>query len=421
MYGTFRNMQPSPKNPDEAPGVIADRSRWGMALLHLQRSLAWNLARVPVAAREQRRLLDRGIAEPALQRYAVWRRSNLLIVTVPTLLSAVLSTVNLLAQGFDGLSRLGRGLNLISTLILYALPVSALAAAACWTNLRRSQRFTYIGWGLAFVPPILIALCPVRWWYAPGLFPEEQTGRRLELLVFDAATGLYFYLLLMPAVLSLLPGLIRACLRVKTLLPASIVPGWFLVAGAPFYLLLWLVALVAVNHLAGNLLLIAGVVLWVSAPMVYVFRAGLFVRPISDAESREIPRLQGLARAVAGVALLLLLSYLLTKQVFGLYLIGLDPETSLVWLWQNHEAMNLTQADILNRATALVWVGDLNLFDLAVEYLSRSMFMTAVFADVLLEINVSVWYHEKRFAPTEHALAYDRVMTTMSEAMRKDA
>lgn len=398
---------------------VPTRSRWSMFLLHMRRALSWNLATIPVAEHERQLLLARQIADPTFQRYAVWRRSNLLIVTIPTLLSAVLSTVNTLGEGFDDMSRLGWGLNLVSALILYALPVSALAAAACWTNPRQSQRFTYAGWALAFLPPILIALCPARWWYAPELFPEEQTGRKLELLVTDAVTGLYFYLLLMPAVLSLLPGLIRACLRIKTLLPASIVPGWFLVAGAPFYLLLWLVALVAVNHLAGNLLLIVGVALWVSAPMVYVLRGGLFVRPISERESGEIPRLQALARAVAGLALFLIVIFLLTKKVFGLHLLGFDPETSLVWLWQNRDVMNLAETDARPQATALIWVGDLNLFQLGIEYFSRSLFMTAVFADVLLWINLSVWYHEKHFAPTPAAEAYDRVMTTMSEALRR--
>src|SRR5207247_1218310 len=100
--------------------------------------------------------------------------------------------------------------------------------------------------------------------------------RQVEFAVLDVLNGFTIAFTLLPPALSVLPGLIRACLRVKTLLPAAILPGWFLVAGPPFYLLLWLVGLIVLNHLAGSLLLILGVFLWTGAPMIYVWRADLF-------------------------------------------------------------------------------------------------------------------------------------------------
>ena len=390
-----------------------------MLPVHLGRSLSWNLAKVQVTENEARRLLAHGIAEPTLQQYAASRRSNLLIVTVPTLISAILSTTTFVAQGSEGLSRLGWGLNFVSTLILYALPMSALAAARCWTNLRRSQRLTFIGWGLAFIPPILIALCPVRWWYAqsvaggPGQPPDGTAGvrcRRRALLLFAAdargavvASGVDSGL---PPSQDLAAGLDRAGLVSR--------------GRCAFLLLLWLVALVAVNHLAGNLLLILSVGLWVGARWFTSFGRTCSSGPSRMPNRERFPGYQVLARAVVGLALVLLAAYLLTKEVFGMHLIGLDAETSLVWLWQNRDDRNVVNADVLSRATALVWVGDLNLFDVGLEYFSRSLFMTAVFADVLLWINVSVWYHEKKFADSENAATYDRAMASMSESLLKE-
>ena len=49
------------------------------------------------------------------------------------------------------------------------------------------------------------------------------------------------YVTLMPSVLSLIPGVIRACLRIKALIPESVLPGLFLIAAAPLYFLIFLV------------------------------------------------------------------------------------------------------------------------------------------------------------------------------------
>lgn len=380
---------------------------------HMSRALAWDLQAVPLSEREKARLDKMGLTEPTWQRYAAWRRSLLLLVVGPTLLSAVLATTDTLTEGTDGLSHVGRLFTLLSTLFLWAMPVSALAAAHYWSRLKRSHRWLLAGWGLAFLPPFLLALVPMGWWFELSGTPEEQAGQQFGLAMLDVIEGLYFYCTLMPAALSLLPGLMRACLRVKTLLPAAIVPGWFLVAGAPFSLLLWLVALIALNHLAGDPLLILGVLLWIGTPMLYVARAELFIRPLPPTATAPIGRLQWLAQVLILMALALLVTYVLTKQVFGLRLVGLDMEASLVWLWQNYQKAHLAIGQILSRAKSVVWLGDLDLFQLLLEYVSRSLFLTVVFADLLVRMNLSVWRHVRQFADTAAAANYDRSMMVM--------
>lgn len=110
-----------------------------------------------------------------------------------------------------------------------------------------------------------------------------------------------------------------------------------------------------------------------------------------------------------------MLTYLLTKTVFDLHIVGIDKKTSLLWLWQNIPADDQAHPDLLKHATSLIWIGDLTSYQLATEYLSRSLFVTLVFADLLMRMNLSVWRNEKRFGETTAAQEYDATMCAMEQ------
>src|SRR5581483_2408581 len=117
----------------------------------------------------------------------------------------------------------------IDLVTLYALPATALIALLLWARPRWSRRVLVGGWLLAFGVPFATALFPVEW---RERLSEKPLLHAVEQVVYSWLYGLAYYVTLMPAVLSLLPGLVRACLRLKTLLPASILPGWCLAASA---------------------------------------------------------------------------------------------------------------------------------------------------------------------------------------------
>lgn len=381
--------------------------------LYVRRAYAWDLQAADVTDKERTRLLAAGITVEPIQRYAVWRRSVLCVVLVPTLLAAILATADSVSQGMYGLSVVGRILKVVEALVVWVLPVTAFLAIRSWATLRRSHDIVFVGWTASFLPPFFLALVPLDWWYT-GIQSQE---RQRELALLDVITGLYVAFTLLPTALAILPGLVRACLRVKRLLPAAILPGWFLVVAPPFYLLLAVVALIALNHLAGSPFLILGVVFWIGAPMIYVWRADLFVRPLQAAESGKISQVQRMANAAALVGALLLLTYLFTKEVFGLHLVGLDPETSAVWLWENRGDLGLPPGQILAQARSILWLGDINVSQLLVEYCGRSLFMTAVFADMLVRMSLSIWGQEKGFAGTADEAAYEETMTALNHAL----
>jgi hypothetical protein len=192
---------------------------WRACKLHLRRALFWDLQLTEVTERERAKLLAAGASQGPLLRYAVWRRSVLFVVVVPTLLAALLATTDTFSQDRQGLSLIGRVLTLASTLVIWALPVTAFLALRSWASLRRSHREVIAGWFVAFLPPFLIALVPLGWWFEITGSPEERADRRQELAVLDVLNGLYVTFTLLPTALAVLPGLVRACLRVKRLLP----------------------------------------------------------------------------------------------------------------------------------------------------------------------------------------------------------
>jgi hypothetical protein len=374
--------------PDPLNGPPARLAPWREPGLVLRRAFAWDLSRAAVSPAERGRLVRRGVSQDALQRYLVWRRSLLLAVVLPLAFSAALGTLNGL-EDWDYLTPPGKLVTGLDTLSLYTLPATALAAALLWSRPKLSYRVLVGGWAVGFVLPLLTSLLPLRWLIPT---PDEygEVVNKVAREVIDAVAAFLYYFALMPTVLSLIPGGLRACVRVKSLLPGATLPGWFLVAGAPLYVLLLLVLFIAVNQVIGNLLLLAGAAVLLTAPLVYLARAGLFVRPLPAARRPALARVQWAFLGCTFLGAALLVAYLLTKEVFGFHLFGTDPKTSLLRPWK--------------------------LVQFFIEYLGRTFFITVVAADLLLRATLASWRHEQAFAKTDEAADHGRRMQELSAA-----
>src|SRR5262249_35782708 len=156
---------------------------------------------------------------------------------------------------------------------------------------------------------------------------EARLARQYERVAAGLGWGYYYVIVLSPVVLALVPGVMRACIRVKMLLPEAVLPGWFLIAAAPFNGLLVLVTFVALAPVAPSPFLLTGMLLWLAAPFVYLARAHLYTRPLASAEQlQSLWRLQALAWLLVLGSLACLLAYAATWEVFGLRLVGLEPK-----------------------------------------------------------------------------------------------
>ena len=256
-------------------------------LTHVSRAFAWNLGEVAPSGAESAALAAAGVTDPTAQRYAAWRRSLLGVALVATAVAFALAALDLVRGGLGEFTRLGVGLELAWVAAAGALPVACLTGVLSWTRPGRGAGLLAAAWAAAFVLPFVYALLPAGAIYHVGATPpplpvtvakvvraavpaDADDGDDSEIdamtvaAVIDPATlekleamqelAVEFvmsgggYLLLLPAVLSLIPGAVNGCLRVKALVPAAQLPGWLLVCAAPAFLLFW--AVILVGHLS---------------------------------------------------------------------------------------------------------------------------------------------------------------------------
>ncbi|MEA3013436.1 MAG: hypothetical protein QOD42_1981 [Sphingomonadales bacterium] len=383
-------VQPAPVAP--ALAFAPERASAGERIkLHLVRALSWNLRSLTVEPDEEARLLATGVDEADARRYLVWRRSVLLVVALPMLISALLATIGWGGRDRSSLSDLGGLLEIVQLAALYALPITAWLAAWSWDRHRRSRNILLRGWLIAFLMPLVLALVPFAWRFDFSNADPTQVDNVMS--GFGLIGAIVAYVTLMPAVLSLIPGVLRGCLRIKALIPESILPGLFLIAAAPLYILFFLVIFTTVNQVAGNLVLILAVLALLMAPLLYLFNAGTFTRPLRTPEEvAKVGQVQTTAMIILGIGLGLLVIYAFTATIFGKSLVGMDEATSLMRPWSP------------------------SLFQLPLEYFVRSLFTTVLVADLFMLMNLSLWRHTQAFQASPEAQSYDRLMTEIEEA-----
>src|SRR5262249_11851393 len=147
-------------------------------------------------------------------------------------------------------------------------------------NQRVSRRLIPWGWAVSFLGPILLLLTPARWLFDVDQLGGQQAAERGVEFGFGIVIFTLLCITLVVFVVSMSFGVQRACLRLKTLVPESSVPGLFLAAAAPVFALVLLPFFALVNQVASSPLLFLGMLLLMGSPLVYLFCARLFTRPL---------------------------------------------------------------------------------------------------------------------------------------------
>jgi hypothetical protein len=354
---------------------------WWHCKLHLRRALASDLKAIEVRPQEAETLAANGVSLERAQKYVVWRASMLLIVIVPSVLSAIIGLYRVF-DTFKYLNAVGALAYLLQALALVALPAAVGAAAWSWMRIRDSRRLLMYGWGVAFIVPAIVALAPADW------VLNEFT------LVDRAALALTEILNFMPIVLCLIPGVVRGCLRIKTLLPQSIVPGWFLMAAAFSYALALLPMVVFVSKFSGSLLLFLACGAWLAAPLSYLGYARTFVTPQETYHGeRAVRRARSVSFAMVVSALALALLFAFTFKMGSRTALGLSEAGSVFRPW------------------------DWDILKFLVEYSGRTLFITVLAVDVFMTINVSVWLNARRFLLSPRGEEYDQVVRGLEKIL----
>ena len=383
----------APLAPAHAPAPAHTAPQQGKAGLHLKRAFTWNLRALPVEPDEEAQLIAQGVDEPDARRYLVWRRSVLLVVAIPTLVSALLAALGTFTTDMSAFSGTGVLLELLRLGALFVLPLTAWLAARAWDQHRRSRTILLRGWLVAFLTPLLLALIPFSWRIdLSGARGDTNAIAQVNNLL-GLVGAISVYVTLMPAVLSLIPGVLRGCLRIKALIPQSVLPGLFLVAATPLYVLLFLVIFTTVNQVAGNMLLILGVLALLGAPLLYLINARTFTRPLhTEEEVARIGVVQKTVLVIIAIGVALIVLYAFTAELMGKSLIGTSEMTSIMRPWSP------------------------SLIQFPIEYIVRSLFTTVLVADLFMLMNLQLWRHTKEFQDSPEAASYDRLMSEIEEA-----
>jgi hypothetical protein len=370
--------------------------------LHLKRAFDWNLRHLQVDPQEEARLAARNIHDENARRYLVWRRSVLLVITVPMAVISVLAMIDLFTNLYNNgraLSALGVIYAILRTALVFVLPVTTFMAARVWDDQRKSRRILLIGWLITLAGPLLLALLPFTWMINTAGVNASQIAQLNSSLALLGA--MQAYVTLMPVVLSLIPGVLRGCLRIKALLPQAILPGLFLVAATPLYVLLFMVIFTTVNQVIGNFVLVLGVLALAGSAVVYLFYTGTFMRPLrSEEEFAKIGTAQLNSTIVMTIGIVLLLLWALTVEIAvpgpdGVRMKGLVGTSEL---------------------TSIMRPWDPQLLQFPLEYIGRSLFTTVVVADLFMLMNVAMWRNSKVIEGTPEGQNYDRIMANIEEA-----
>lgn len=348
---------------------------------------------------EEAKLTRSGVMEMTARKLAVWRRSVLFVAAVPCAFAALFSLIDVISlekKAREEYSILGMMLKYLQAFAMFALPIAAVFGALAYDRLSTSAKWVLFGGLVSLIVPVLVAFAPTDWVLDLKEDPREQVGAA-AMTRFEAGTkiGMKYTMLIVPAVLSLLPAVSRACVRMKLFLPESLVPGWGLVASAPLCVLLVLAIFVLIYHMVGNALLLVGLSLWVGAPLLYFMKFDLFTRPVtSPGDQATIVRTSLAVFGLIVLGMLLLIIYLFTAKFLGVTIVGFDEKTSVFRPWN---VLDLHQK----------WI----------EYIGRSLFLSVFFADLILRVALSVWREERAFAGTADAASFDKTMSGVSSAV----
>lgn len=427
--------------------MVAPTAAGVSPLVHLKRAFGWNLGKVVPSVKESAALDAAGVTDPAVRRYAAWRRSLLFVALVPTLLAAVLGVLDVLADGFNELTLLGTLLEVGWLAAACALPIACWLGIRGWVRPGTGARALLAGWLVSFLLPLVYALLPMEAvahvepiepsavvvavaehaaGAAGGDMADVDVAEKLQavqkMTVEFVLSGKSF-LMLLPAILSLIPGAVNGCLRIKSVLPAAQIPGWLLVTVAPAFLLFWLVMLVLVSPAAQGPLLLVGILLWAGAPLVYALRGRVFVQSqIGEAEAARIggvKRTVGLV-ALAGIACLVL--FVVTTKVAGLHVLGTDPDRAFASrLEELGDADNALSLDDVRSAYAdsdeLMYAFDLGSMRFVIDLIAKMLLVTAVFAHLILRATLSAWTNDKALRARPEAAAYDASAAAAAAAL----
>lgn len=286
----------SGKKPVVSKGTPGPQSEWkktagamtselGDWQLFLRRSLRSDFYRERATETERMRLSSAAtpIESELAQDYAAWRRGMLWF----TLFAMSIALIFSLIETIDALGE--RDLADVVKFVLFlffAFQATATVlvgmAAMQWTNLSKSRKLTRFAWLALFVGPIAMLFIP----WASMMDDVSQQ----EILQAAAVMAAIAAIQLMPKIMGLFAGLVRASLTLKTMLPESTAPGWMAIFVTPFYILFLAIPLTITIQTTYGVLLIIALLCFMTAPIVLLIKTKELLQPMAPEKGHKLVR-----------------------------------------------------------------------------------------------------------------------------------
>lgn len=296
-----------------------------------------------------------------IAKYLAWRGSAFRIAATTGLIAVIFNIFKLVeaigvandlaADGARQNIQYGTDVLIFTAVLPFAaqgaLVTCLILAALRWQRPRWTAMAVRRTWLVALLVPAVLTLLPVmklllpaqvhqlleeiRWTDFTGEGGRQVDPQRLvQGLMLQAMTMVYalaIFLSAIPAVLSLFPGLLRATLMVKLLVPGRGLAPTVGGLAAPFYALLIIVVLSLVQQTIGSMVSLAGALCIVTGLIMFSRGMWALARPMDHGEAK--PVVAGLRRRlliVMGIGLVLLCVPVFTTRVFGKTLIGVGDD-----------------------------------------------------------------------------------------------
>lgn len=335
---------------------------------HLWRLLEWMLVNIEPLPKEAEKLEQVGITHSTLQSFSVWRRTMLMLSFPSLFYSALAGLISLASDSLEIFNPLGK--------ILYALPFFAgcflagftVTSFCYWANPRLASRYILIGWMISLILPFIPAFFPIKW------IASSEVNMNLEANpdIYAQVTFLFavqYMVDLVPIIVSIPLGMVRAALRIRGLLPHSVLAGWILMVTLPLKIMIGLLGLVLASQIVGHLLLIVAAVFLLVGPFVYLYNGKLYTEPITDTWEKQAQYRQAIVRITGLVGALFFLIWLLVGELYGRKISGTNQELDI--------------DDPLITYAALV--------RLAFQFMGQTLVATVCFADLFLQAAIANW------------------------------
>lgn len=299
----------------------------GLARLFMRRILVSNFT-VEHASPDERKQLESAVLpvrSPMAQNYAAWRRAMLWFAGIGMALATVLQLTDTWRSIFGSyVPFILRVMNFGIVALQAGAAALIIMSAIRWAEISRSRRMARWGWVLGFFGPLLLFMLPMRHmgtdreWVTFMLAQNSPTDAAqvsqmteaqirevmanpqtsMAMLTLAAFFALAALLILVPRVFGLFPGIIRACMTLRTLVPESPLPGYVAAVITPLYAVLLLVIMGLASQL-GSGPLFFGLLALLCSPLLLLKNLRALSQPLPPEEMNQHLRPLRMKMAIA--------------------------------------------------------------------------------------------------------------------------